>query len=101
MPLVADIHFQPRVASLCADTFEKIRVNPGNFADGRKVWEDADTSQQNSPPAFEDNEDCKAPSLPLPLILFIPASYPAALQILHRQGPCAQESTTLSNARAA
>ncbi|OEH74200.1 4-hydroxy-3-methylbut-2-en-1-yl diphosphate [Cyclospora cayetanensis] len=40
IPLVADIHFQPRVASLCADIFEKIRVNPGNFADGRKVWED-------------------------------------------------------------
>ncbi|KAL8426645.1 hypothetical protein Efla_005902 [Eimeria flavescens] len=40
VPLVADIHFQPRVASLCADVFDKVRVNPGNFADGRKVWED-------------------------------------------------------------
>ncbi|KAL8446189.1 hypothetical protein Emed_005144 [Eimeria media] len=40
VPLVADIHFQPRVASLCSDVFEKIRVNPGNFADGRKVWEE-------------------------------------------------------------
>ncbi|KAL8453559.1 hypothetical protein Emag_001778 [Eimeria magna] len=40
VPLVADIHFQPRVASLCSDVFEKIRVNPGNLADGRKVWEE-------------------------------------------------------------
>ena len=39
MPLVADIHFQPAVALMVADAFEKIRVNPGNFADGRKTFE--------------------------------------------------------------
>ena len=39
MPLVADIHFQPQVAMMVADAFEKIRVNPGNFADGRKTFE--------------------------------------------------------------
>jgi 4-hydroxy-3-methylbut-2-en-1-yl diphosphate synthase IspG/GcpE len=27
--LVADIHFQPKVAMLVADAFEKIRINPG------------------------------------------------------------------------
>ena len=39
VPLVADIHFQPAVAMMVADAFEKIRVNPGNFADGRKTFE--------------------------------------------------------------
>ena len=39
-PLVADIHFQPRTASLCMSSFDKIRINPGNYADGRKVWAD-------------------------------------------------------------
>jgi 4-hydroxy-3-methylbut-2-en-1-yl diphosphate synthase IspG/GcpE len=39
VPLVADIHFQPQVAMMVADAFEKIRVNPGNFADGRKTFE--------------------------------------------------------------
>lgn len=39
VPLVADIHFQPAVALMVADAFEKIRVNPGNFADGRKTFE--------------------------------------------------------------
>lgn len=29
MPLVADIHFQPQVAMMVAEAFEKIRVNPG------------------------------------------------------------------------
>jgi (E)-4-hydroxy-3-methylbut-2-enyl-diphosphate synthase len=36
IPLCADMHFQPVVALLVADAVEKIRINPGNFADGRK-----------------------------------------------------------------
>ena len=39
IPLVADIHFAPAVALRVADSFEKIRVNPGNFADGIKSFE--------------------------------------------------------------
>jgi 4-hydroxy-3-methylbut-2-en-1-yl diphosphate synthase IspG/GcpE len=39
VPLVADIHFQPQVAMMVADAFEKIRINPGNFVDGRKSFE--------------------------------------------------------------
>ena len=38
--MIADIHFQPAVAMLVADAFEKIRINPGNFADGRKSFEE-------------------------------------------------------------
>lgn len=40
IPLCADMHFQPKVALLVADALEKIRINPGNFADGRKDFED-------------------------------------------------------------
>ena len=29
VPLVADIHFQPKVAMMVAECFEKIRINPG------------------------------------------------------------------------
>ena len=36
VPLVADIHFTPRVAMLAVPHVEKIRVNPGNFADKKK-----------------------------------------------------------------
>jgi len=39
-PLVADIHFAPKIAMQVADSFDKIRVNPGNFADGRKSFEE-------------------------------------------------------------
>lgn len=37
-PLVADIHFAPRIALRVADAFEKIRINPGNFYDGTKKF---------------------------------------------------------------
>ena len=40
IPLCADMHFQPKVAIKTAEAVEKIRINPGNFADGRKVDED-------------------------------------------------------------
>lgn len=40
IPLCADMHFQPVVALLVADAVEKIRINPGNFADGRKDFEE-------------------------------------------------------------
>jgi (E)-4-hydroxy-3-methylbut-2-enyl-diphosphate synthase len=40
IPLCADMHFQPAVALVVADAVEKIRINPGNFADGRKDFEE-------------------------------------------------------------
>ena len=36
VPLVADIHFTPHAAEIAADHVEKIRVNPGNYADKKK-----------------------------------------------------------------
>src|SRR3954470_3750600 len=35
-PLVADIHFTPNAAELAARIVEKVRVNPGNYADKKK-----------------------------------------------------------------
>ncbi|GMH64259.1 hypothetical protein TrRE_jg5258 [Triparma retinervis] len=40
IPLCADMHFQPLVANMVADAVEKIRINPGNFADGRKDFDE-------------------------------------------------------------
>lgn len=39
IPLVADIHFAPSIAMRVADCFDKIRINPGNFADRRAQFE--------------------------------------------------------------
>ncbi|MGV3547848.1 MAG: (E)-4-hydroxy-3-methylbut-2-enyl-diphosphate synthase [Pedobacter sp.] len=36
VPLVADIHFTPNAAEIAARIVEKVRVNPGNYADKKK-----------------------------------------------------------------
>jgi (E)-4-hydroxy-3-methylbut-2-enyl-diphosphate synthase len=36
VPLVADIHFKPEAAIEAAHWVEKVRINPGNFADSKK-----------------------------------------------------------------
>ena len=51
IPLVADIHFYPPAAMRAADFVDKIRINPGNFADRRatfiiKEYDDATYAQE-------------------------------------------------------
>jgi len=48
-PLVADIHFTPNAAELAARIVEKVRINPGNYADKKKfeVIEYTDESYQD------------------------------------------------------
>jgi (E)-4-hydroxy-3-methylbut-2-enyl-diphosphate synthase len=36
VPLVADIHFTPKAAELAARLVEKVRINPGNYADKKR-----------------------------------------------------------------
>jgi (E)-4-hydroxy-3-methylbut-2-enyl-diphosphate synthase len=36
VPLVADIHFTPNAALVAAEHVEKVRINPGNYADKKK-----------------------------------------------------------------
>ena len=38
-PLVADIHFTPNAAEIASKLVEKVRVNPGNYADKKKFEE--------------------------------------------------------------
>lgn len=37
-PLVADIHFNPRVADVAALYVEKVRINPGNYVDAARTF---------------------------------------------------------------
>lgn len=39
VPLIADIHFTPNAAELAARLIEKVRVNPGNYADKKRFEE--------------------------------------------------------------
>ncbi|MBM3451547.1 MAG: (E)-4-hydroxy-3-methylbut-2-enyl-diphosphate synthase [Bacteroidetes bacterium] len=55
-PLVADIHFTPNAAEIAARLVEKVRVNPGNYADKKKFEEIdyTDESYQNELKRIEE-----------------------------------------------
>jgi (E)-4-hydroxy-3-methylbut-2-enyl-diphosphate synthase len=50
VPLVADIHFTPNAAMIAAEHVDKVRINPGNFADKKKFevreYDDAQWSEE-------------------------------------------------------
>jgi (E)-4-hydroxy-3-methylbut-2-enyl-diphosphate synthase len=50
IPLVADIHFTPNAAMIAANHVEKVRINPGNYADKKRFevreYDDAEYSAE-------------------------------------------------------
>lgn len=38
VPLVADVHFNPKAAYTAASTCQKVRINPGNFVDAARTF---------------------------------------------------------------
>ncbi|MFN6085787.1 MAG: (E)-4-hydroxy-3-methylbut-2-enyl-diphosphate synthase [Fluviicola sp.] len=55
-PLVADIHFTPNAAEIAAKLIEKVRVNPGNYAD-KKKFEEIDYSDEGYQKELERIEE--------------------------------------------
>jgi (E)-4-hydroxy-3-methylbut-2-enyl-diphosphate synthase len=45
-PLIADIHFNPAAAEIAARLVEKVRINPGNYADKRASFKKVDLSEK-------------------------------------------------------
>ncbi len=46
LPLVADIHFSPKAAMIALEHVEKVRINPGNFADTKRFASREYTAEQ-------------------------------------------------------
>ncbi|KAK3442295.1 hypothetical protein EUGRSUZ_B02495 [Eucalyptus grandis] len=61
IPLVADIHFAPSVALRVAECFDKIRVNPGNFADRRAQFEQIEYTEEEYQKELEHIEQVFTP----------------------------------------
>lgn len=61
IPLVADIHFAPSVALRVAECFDKIRVNPGNFADRRAQFEQLEYTEDEYQKELEHIEQVFTP----------------------------------------
>jgi (E)-4-hydroxy-3-methylbut-2-enyl-diphosphate synthase len=45
-PLIADIHFNPEAAETAARLVEKVRINPGNYADKRAAFRKIDLTER-------------------------------------------------------
>ncbi len=61
IPLVADIHFNPKIAKIAAKIVDKIRINPGNFVDKKKEY----TTEFLPPQYQEELEKIKKQFIPL------------------------------------
>ncbi|KAM3226728.1 hypothetical protein ACQJBY_059010 [Aegilops geniculata] len=61
IPLVADIHFAPPIALRVAECFDKIRVNPGNFADRRAQFEKLEYTEDDYEKELEHIEKVFSP----------------------------------------
>ena len=46
VPLVADIHFNPKVADVAALYVEKVRINPGNYVDAARTFKHLDYTDE-------------------------------------------------------
>ena len=46
VPLIADVHFNPKVALIAAEIVEKVRINPGNYADKKQFKQLSYTEQE-------------------------------------------------------
>lgn len=48
LPLIADVHFNPKVAEVAAQIVEKVRINPGNYIDRNNVKVDFTEAEYQS-----------------------------------------------------
>lgn len=65
VPLVADIHFNPRAAFEAAARVEKVRINPGNFVDPGRVFKKIDYTDEEYAAELRRIDDALVPFLDL------------------------------------
>lgn len=61
VPLVADIHFNPRAAFAAAETVEKVRINPGNFVDPGRTFRKIDYTDEEYAAELQRLEEALVP----------------------------------------
>ncbi len=65
VPLVADIHFNPRAAFAAASRVEKVRINPGNFVDPGRVFKKIEFTDDEYAAEIQKIEKALVPLLDL------------------------------------
>ncbi len=61
IPLVADIHFYPPAALRVAESVDKVRINPGNFADRRATFKVIEYNEDTYKAELDRIEEAFAP----------------------------------------
>ena len=62
-PLVADVHFNPRVADVAARYAEKVRINPGNYVDPARKFVKHDYTDEEYASELKKREERLVPFL--------------------------------------
>lgn len=63
VPLVADIHFNPRAAFAAAEQVEKVRINPGNFVDPGRTFRKIEYTDEEYAAELKRLEEALVPFL--------------------------------------
>ena len=63
VPLVADVHFNPRVAEVAAKYCEKVRINPGNYVDAARQFKHLEYTDEEYKQELQKIEDRLIPFL--------------------------------------
>ena len=63
VPLVADVHFNPRVAEVAAKYCEKVRINPGNYVDAARQFKHLEYTDEEYQTELQKIEDRLVPFL--------------------------------------
>lgn len=63
VPLVADIHFNPRAAFTAAEQVEKVRINPGNFVDPGRTFRKIEYTDEEYAAELKRLEEALVPFL--------------------------------------
>lgn len=65
VPLVADVHFNPRAAFAAAERVEKVRINPGNFVDPGRTFKKIEFTDAEYTAELQKIRDALVPLLEL------------------------------------
>lgn len=63
VPLVADVHFNPKVADVAARYCEKVRINPGNYVDAARQFKQLEYTDEQYAQELQKIEDRLLPFL--------------------------------------
>jgi len=62
-PVVADIHFNPKAADIAAEFVDKVRINPGNYVDRLKTFDQIDYTDEEYEAEIQKIRNCFVPFL--------------------------------------